>query len=89
MTIIQRLNRLAYSLFTPRVSPSRYRIIKADGLLQYGHFEEALIEAKKARDDRRATAYDVQLAKGKIIEVLNEKKKHERLIEGRANSPKV
>ena len=54
------------------VNPVQSFLLKADGLKQYGYFNEALKEAEKARDFKGASAFDKELAKGKIIEILNE-----------------
>lgn len=53
------------------ISSARAGIIKADALLGYGHYEEALIEATKARDAKDASAYERELAKGKMVQILN------------------
>lgn len=54
----------------PRVSTSRACLIKADGLIEHGYFRDALIEAEKARDAKDANAYEVKIAKGKMLEVF-------------------
>lgn len=52
------------------ISAARAGIIKADVLLKYGHHEEALAEATKARDAKDANAFERELAKGKMIEIM-------------------
>lgn len=52
------------------ISKPRAHLIRADALKDYKHFEEALIEAEKARDHEDATAMDREFAKGKIVLIL-------------------
>lgn len=50
---------------------ARRCLIKADGLMEHGHLQDALKEAVKARDAKGANAFVVKLAKGKIAEISN------------------
>ncbi len=77
MQFFKYIQRITRSIDFPKISPTRYQLIKADALLQYGHYDEALIEAQKARNDKNATALEIEYAKGKIVQVMNEKNKHE------------
>lgn len=56
------------------VSPARSCLIKADGLMEHGHLEDALEEAKKARDQKGATCHEIKIAKGKIVDILEKEK---------------
>jgi hypothetical protein len=78
MYFFKHLSKVARSFSFPKLSSSRCQLIKADALLQYGHYDEALLEAQKARDDKYASALEVEYAKGKMVQVMNEKSKHER-----------
>ena len=55
----------------PKMSLSRVCLIKADGLMEHGYYKDALAEAKKARDATSANSHEIELAKGKIIQILN------------------
>lgn len=55
----------------PRISLSKACLIKADGLIEHGHYKDALIEATKARDAKGANGYEIEIAKGKMISILN------------------
>lgn len=62
--------------FFNKVSPARACLLKADGLFEYKHYKEALIEAEKARDTDGANVYEVEIAKGKIVDILKKMKEN-------------
>lgn len=67
----RQVERIAKTILPVNVPPATAQIIKAEALQQYGHLNEALIEAKKARDSKFASAHEIELAKGKMVEVMN------------------
>lgn len=70
-----------------RVSTARACLLKADGLLEHGHYKDALTEAKKARDSTDASSYEIKIAKGKIIDILKNIKHEEQISNSSIHKP--
>lgn len=68
--MLQRLFKAAEPQF--KLSIAMSHILKANALKEYKHYEEALVEAEKAKKVPSATASEVELAKGKAVEILYE-----------------
>lgn len=68
-----------------RISTARACLLKAEGLAEYGYYQDALIEAKKARDSKDASSYEIKIAKGKIIDILKNIEQEKQISHSPAN----
>jgi hypothetical protein len=75
------------SAFRPlRVSPSKACLIRSQALFEYGHYQQALVEARKARDVKGASSLDIKFAKGEMVSILRKINEGKSSSDGEDNS---